>query len=78
MAEEDLHAIQAAVYIHAKRQKPNQQVISKGGLISAKDKQLKILQRVKKEAVKASRAAIWKVKKETKEAAEYEREAVRT
>ena len=77
LAEEDLHATQAAVRARAKRQKPDQRVISKGGLISAKDGRLKISQRVEKEAAKASRAAARKVKKEAKEAAEREREAAR-
>ena len=76
LAKEDLYTTQAAVRARAKRQKPNQRVVLKGGLISARDGRLKILQRVKKEAVKASRAATWKVK-EAKEAAEREREAAR-
>ena len=63
LAEEDLYAIQAAVYAYMKCQKPNQQVISKSGLIFTKDGRLKISQRVKKEAAKASRAATQKVKK---------------
>ena len=75
LAEEDLHATQAAVRARTKRQKPDQRVVSKGGLISAKDGRLKISQRVEKEAAKASRAAARKVKKEAKEAAEREREA---
>ena len=58
-----------------KCQKPNQQVISKSGLIFTKDGRLKISQRVKKEAAKASRAATQKVKKEVKEAAKCKREA---
>ena len=77
LAEEDLYVIQAAVRARVKRQKPDQRVVLKGGLISAKDGRLKISQRVEKEATKASRAAAWKVKKEAKEAAEREREAAR-
>ena len=77
LAEEDLYVIQAAVCVCAKCQKPNQRVVLKGGLISAKDGRLKILQRVEKEAIKAGRTAAWKVKKEAKEAAEREREATR-
>ena len=75
LAKEDLYTIQVAVRVRAKRQKPDQRVVLKGGLISTKDGRLKILQRVKKEAAKASRAAIRKVKKEVKEAAERKREA---
>ena len=60
-----------------KRQKPNQRVVSKGGLISAKDRRLKISQKVEKEAAKAGRAATRKVKKEAKEAAKHKREATR-
>ena len=77
LAEEDLYAIQAAVRARVKRQKPNQQVVSKGGLISTKDRRLKISQRVEKEAAKVSRVAVRKVKKEAKEAAECERKAAR-
>ena len=77
LAKEDLHATQVAVRARIKRQKPDQRVILKGGLISAKDGRLKISQKVKKEAVKASRAATQKVKKEAKEAAKREREAAR-
>ena len=42
LAKEDLYARQAAVCICTKYQKPNQQVVSKGGLISTKDRRLKI------------------------------------
>jgi hypothetical protein len=42
LAKEDLYAIQAAVRARAKRQKPDQRVVLKGGLISAKDGRLKI------------------------------------
>jgi len=44
----DLHITQAAVRARTKRQKPNQRVVLKGGLISARDGRLKISQRVKK------------------------------
>jgi hypothetical protein len=77
LAKEDLHTTQAVIRARAKRQKPDQRVVLKGGLISARDGRLKISQRVKKEAAKAGRAAARKVKKEAKEAAEREREAAR-
>ena len=77
LAKEDLYTTQVVVRARAKRQKPNQRVVLKGGLISTKDGRLKISQRVEKEATKASRAAVRKVKKEAKEAAKREREAAR-
>ena len=43
LAEEDLYLIQAAVHARAKRQKTDQRVIQKGGLISAVDGRLKVL-----------------------------------
>jgi len=43
LAKEDLYTTQAAVRARAKRQKPNQRVVLKGGLISARDGRLKIL-----------------------------------
>jgi len=57
------------------RQKGDQRVVSKGGLISAKDGRLKISQRVEKEAAKAGRAAVRAVKKRAKEATAREQEA---
>ena len=77
LANKDLYTTQVVVRARAKRQKPNQRVVLKGGLISTKDGRLKISQRVEKEATKTSRAAVRKVKKEVKEAAKREREAAR-
>ena len=42
LAEEDLHLMQAVVYARIKRQRTDQWVIQKGGLISAVDGQLKV------------------------------------
>jgi hypothetical protein len=67
LAEEDLHLMQAVVRARTKRQKTDQRVIQKGGLISAADKQLKVSQQVQKEAEKAGRAAARAVKKQAKE-----------
>ena len=78
LAKEDLYTIQIAVRVRAKRQKPDQRVVLKGGLISAKDGRLKISQKIKKEAAKAGRAAVQKVKKEANKAAKHEREAAHT
>ena len=75
LAEEDLHLIQAAVRARAKRQKTDQQVVQKRGLISAVDGQLKVSQRVQKEAEKAGRAAARAVKKKAKEDATQRAEA---
>jgi hypothetical protein len=49
--------------------------VSKGGLISAKDRRLKVSQRVQKEAEKAARAAVRAVKKAAKEDAACAAEA---
>ena len=46
LVEEDLHLIQAAVRARTKRQRTDQRVVQKGGLISAVDGQLKVLQQV--------------------------------
>ena len=43
LAEKDLHLMQAAVRARAKRQRTDQRVIQKGGLISAVDRRLKVL-----------------------------------
>ena len=75
LAEEDLYLIQAAVHARAKRQKTDQRVIQKGGLISAVDGRLKVSQRVQKEAEKAGRAAAHAVKKKAKEDAIQHAEA---
>jgi hypothetical protein len=44
LAKEDLYKMQVAVQARAKRQKGDQRVVSKGGLISAKDGRLKVSQ----------------------------------
>ena len=75
LAEEDLHLMQAAVCARAKRQRTNQRVVQKGGLISAADGRLKVSQRVQKEAEKAGRAAARAVKKQAKEDATQRAEA---
>ena len=67
LAKEDLHLMQAAVCTRTKRQKTDQRVVQKGGLISAVDGRLKVSQRVQKEAEKAGRAAARAVKKQAKE-----------
>jgi hypothetical protein len=46
LAEEDLHLMQVVVYTCLKRQKTDQRVVQKGGLISAVDGRLKVLQQV--------------------------------
>ena len=76
LAEEDLHLMQAAVRARAKRQKTDQRVVQKGGLISAVDGRLKVSQRVQKEAEKAGRAAARAVKKQAKEDAAQRAEAL--
>ena len=75
LAEEDLYKTQVAVQAHTKQQKGDQCVISKGGLISAKDGWLKVLQRVCAEAEKAARAAVCAVKKWAAEDAKQAAEA---
>jgi len=75
LVEEDLHLIQAAVRARTKRQRTDQRVVQKGGLISAVDGRLKVSQRVQKEAEKAGRAAARAVKKQAKEDAIQRAEA---
>lgn len=55
LVERDLHLMQAAVSVRAKRQADDQRVVQKGGLVSAKGGRLKISQRVEKEAQKAAK-----------------------
>ena len=75
LAEEDLYKTQVAVQARAKRQKGDQRVVLKGGLISAKDGRLKVLQRVRAEAEKAARATARTVKKQAAEDAKRAAEA---
>jgi hypothetical protein len=75
LAKEDLYKTQVAVQARAKRQKGDQRVVSKGGLISAKDGRLKVSQRVRAEAEKAARAAARAVKKRAAEDAKRAAEA---
>jgi hypothetical protein len=75
LAEQDLQATQAAVSAHAKRQRTDQWVVSKGGLISVGQGRIKVSQRVQKDAAAAARAAARKVKKEAAEAAAAARKA---
>ena len=74
LVEEDLHLIQATVRARTKRQRTDQRVVQKGGLISAVDGRLKVSQ-VQKEAEKAGRAAARAVKKQVKEDATQRAEA---
>jgi hypothetical protein len=68
LAKEDLYKTQLVVQARAKRQKGDQRVVLKGGLIYTKDGRLKVSQRVRAEAEKAARAAARAVKKRAAEA----------